>query len=331
MTIKRPIAEFAGTGAYIPSKVVTNADFEQSLDTSDQWIRERTGIRERRWATDDETIAHMGTSAARQAMAEAGVEAGDLDAIVLGTASWDRLLPSQACDLQAELGATNAAAFDVGAACSGFIYSVSVAEGMIANGTAKTVLAVGAERLSRIMDASDRSTAILFGDGAGAAVVRPATNSARGILSTYLKTDGRLGDLLFRPGGGSTLPLHDGADRERSFFIKMAGREVFKHAVRSMADACDRALQQAALTGDEIDLMIPHQANIRIIEATAKHAGMPMEKVYVNVDRFGNTSAASIPIALDEALRDGRIGPGSTILLVAFGGGFTWASMVVRW
>ena len=329
--MKRPIAAVTGTGKYVPARVVTNADFERTLDTSDEWIRERTGIRERRWANDDETIAFMATEAARQALADAGLTPADLDAIVVGTASWDRLLPSQACDIQAKLGATNAAAFDVGAACSGFVYAVTVAEGLMAAGTAAHVLVIGAERLSRIMDSGDRSTAILFGDGAGAAVLSPAGKAGHGILSTYVKSDGSLGDLLYRPGGGANDPPSADMLERKSYYIRMAGREVFKNAVRSMADACDQALQRAGLTGEDVNILIPHQANIRIIDATAKHAGIPMAKVYVNVDRFGNTSAASVPIALDEAVRCGRIEPGDIVLLVAFGGGFTWGSMVVRW
>ena len=329
--MKRPIAEIAGTGMYAPKRVVTNAEFEQTLDTTDQWITERTGIRERHYASDDETIAMMVTEASQQAMADAGMTAEEIDAIVVGTASWDRLLPSQACDVQAALGAKNAAAFDVGAACSGFLYAMSVGEGMIANGTARTVLAVGAERLTRITDFTDRTTAILFGDGAGVALLRPASDGQRGILSNFLRTDGTLGDLLYRSVGGANRPPGNGMEEDGGYFIKMAGREVFKNAVRSMASACDQALAQAGLTGDDIDLLIPHQANVRIIESTAKHAGIPMEKVYVNVHRYGNTSAASVPMALDEAVRSGRVKSGDTILLVAFGGGFTWGSMVVRW
>ena len=328
--MKRPIAEIAATARYTPDRVVTNADFEKTLDTSDQWIRERSGIRERRYADDHETIAFMASDAARRALADAGVALEQLDAIVLGTATWDRLLPSQACDVQAALGAKNAAAFDVGAACSGFLYASTVAEGLMATGVAETVLVVGAERLTRIMDATDRSTAILFGDGVGVVVLRPSSNG-RGILSTYLKSDGSLGHLLYRSGGGSLEPPSEKMLADRSYFLRMAGREVFKSAVRSMADACDHALAQAGLVGEQVDVLIPHQANIRIIEATAKHANIPMDKVYVNVDRYGNTSAASIPIALDEAVREGRIQPGMVVLLVAFGAGFTWASMAIRW
>ncbi|GBD33332.1 MAG: 3-oxoacyl-[acyl-carrier-protein] synthase 3 [Gemmatimonadales bacterium] len=329
--MKRPVAELVGTGRYTPSKVLTNADLEKMVDTSDEWIRERTGIRERRIAEPHETVAYMSKMAAEQVLEEAGIGPEDIDAIVLGTASPDRLLPATACDLQAILGARNAAAFDIQAACSGFIYGLSVAEGLIASGMAEHVLVVGAERLSTITDYRDRSTCILFGDGAGATLVRRATDGRRGILSGYLKSDGTLAELLYRPGGGGCHPPDEKLLADRSYYIKMAGREVFKSAVKSMADACDRALERAGLTSEDIDLLIPHQANIRIIEATAKHAGVPMEKVYVNIDRYGNTSAASIPIALDECVRCGRIREGSNVLLVAFGGGFTWASMVVRW
>ncbi|MDH3496818.1 MAG: ketoacyl-ACP synthase III [Gemmatimonadota bacterium] len=329
--MKRPIAHIAGTGRYAPAQVLTNQDWEARLDTSDQWIRDRSGIAERRVADDRETIAYMASEASKPALAEAGLTPADVDAIVLATASWDRLLPSQACDVQAVLGAKNAAAFDVGAACSGFLYATNVAEGLIATAQAETVLVIGAERLTRIMDWEDRSTAILFGDGVGVAVLRPAPGDGRGILSTYMKSDGTLGDLLYRPGGGTVAPPSEQLLADRSQYIRMAGREVFKSAVRSMADACDHALQRAGLSGDDVDLLIPHQANIRIIEATAKHASIPMSKVYVNVDRYGNTSAASIPIALDEGIREGRITAGMMILLVAFGGGFTWASAAVRW
>jgi 3-oxoacyl-[acyl-carrier-protein] synthase-3 len=328
--VKRPIARFAATARYVPAGVLTNHDWEQRLETSDEWIRERSGIAERHVADDRETIAFMASAAAKVALADAGLSVDEVDAIVVGTASWDRLLPSQACDVQAALGARNAAAFDVGAACSGFLYASNVAEGLIASDQARTALVIGAERLTRIMDWEDRSTAILFGDGVGVALLRPAEDD-RGILSTYMKSDGTLGDLLYRPGGGSLLPPGDRLTAERSYFIHMAGREVFKSAVRSMADACDQALRRASLTSDDVDILIPHQANIRIIEATAKHAGIPMDKVYVNVDRYGNTSAASIPIALDEAVRAGTVRPGMCVLLVAFGGGFTWASLAVRW
>jgi 3-oxoacyl-[acyl-carrier-protein] synthase-3 len=330
--IARPFAEIAGLGIAVPDRVVTNADFEKSLDTSDQWIVERTGIRERRIAGPGESLAMLSKQAAEIAMERAGITAGDLDAIVLGTATPDRLLPSTACDLQALLGADKAGAFDISAACPGFIYAITVAEGLIAAGQSENVLVVGAEKLSTITDMTDRSTAILFGDGAGAAVIRPVSKSnGRGILSTFIRSDGKLAPLLYRPGGGACDPISDKVVRERSHFIKMAGREVFKAAVLAMSQACDEALSRAGVTSDQIDLLVPHQANIRIIEATAKHAGIPMEKVMVNVDRYGNTSSASIPLAIDQAITEGRIKPGSLLLLVAFGAGFTWGSVVVRW
>ena len=328
--MKRPIAELWGTGSYIPQRVMTNDEFAKLLDTSDQWIRERTGIRERRVASVQESNACMGKAAAEQVLKDDGLTPLDLDAIVYATASPDRLLPAQACDLQAILGAKNAAAFDVGAACSGFIYALNVAEGLVASEQAERVLVVASEKLTSIMDWTDRTTAVLFGDGAGATVVRRSTND-RGILSSYMKSDGTLAELLYRPGGGAAHPPSDEMLRDHSYYLKMAGREVFKAAVLSMADACDQALRRAGLTGDDIDLLIPHQANIRIIEATAKQASLPMSKVYVNVERFGNTSAASVAIALDEAVRTGRLQPGMTVMFVAFGAGFTWASMVVRW
>ena len=329
----RPFAELWGTGSYAPKRVMTNDEFSGILETSDQWIRERTGIRERRISSKEETNACMGKAAALQVLNETGQTPLDIDAIVYATASPDRLLPSAACDLQAVLGAKNAAALDVGAACSGFVFALSVAEGLVAAGQAERVLVVAAEKLTSIMDWTDRTTAVLFGDGAGATIVRPTAKdgNGRGILSSYLKSDGTLAELLYRPGGGASHPPSEELLKDHSYYIKMAGREVFKAAVLSMADACDQALQRAGLTAADIDLLIPHQANIRIIEATAKHAGMPMDKVYVNVDRFGNTSAASIAIALDEAVKTGRLTPGMTVMFCAFGAGFTWASMVVRW
>jgi 3-oxoacyl-[acyl-carrier-protein] synthase-3 len=311
---------------------MTNHDFAAlGLETSHEWIVERTGIVERRIAGPGETTCSMAATAARAAMAKAGVQAGEIDTIVLSTATPDRLLPSTAVALQAELGATRAAAFDISAACTGWLYSLTVAEGLIQSGVVETALVVGAEKMSAIVDWQDRATCVLFGDGAGAVVLkRAAANGTCGILSTFMRSDGTLSELLWRPAGGATVPFSDAVLQDRSSYVKMAGREVFKHAVRQMSEACDRALDGAKLTGTDIDVLIPHQANNRIIEATAKHAGIPMEKVYVNVDRFGNTSSASIPIALDEAIERGRVKPGTTALLCAFGAGFTWGSMVVR-
>ena len=329
--IVRPFAEVASVGVGVPPGILTNADLSRVLDTSDEWIVERTGIRERHIAAPEQTVAMLSREAAEGALLAAGIGAMDLDAIVLATASPDRLLPSTACDLQALLGAENAVAFDVAAACPGYIFALTVAEGLIASGQSETVLVVGAEKLSTITDFQDRSTAILFGDGAGASVVRRSTRPGRGILSTYIKSDGRLAPLLYRPGGGSVDPISDKVVCERSHYMKMAGREVFKAAVLAMAEACDQAMRRAGVTADQVDLLVPHQANLRIIEATAKHAGLPMSKVMVNVDRYGNTSSASIPLALEQAVAEGRVGPGTVVLLVAFGAGFTWGSTVIRW
>jgi 3-oxoacyl-[acyl-carrier-protein] synthase-3 len=327
----KPATSFlAGLGSYSPERVVTNADFEKLLETSDTWIRERTGIRERHHARADETTGQMATAASQAALTDAGIGADQLDTIICATATPDRLLPATAVDVQAMLGASNARAFDITAACSGWVYALVVANGMIAGGAAEQVLVIGAEKLTAIMDWQDRSTAVLFGDGAGAAVLTRGDGS-RGIVSSYLKSDGRLAELLWRPGGGTIHPPSEAMIADRSYYIKMAGREVFKNAVRSMADAASRALEAAGVSGDQVDLLVPHQANLRIIEATATHAGIAMDRVYVNVDRYGNTSSASIPIALDEARRAGRLKPGMTVLLVTFGAGFTWGAMVLKW
>ena len=320
----------AATGHAVPKRIFTNDDFASiGIETSDEWIRERTGIRQRHIAGEGETLTSLCTEAARTAMARAGVTASELDCIILGTASPDRLLPATAVEVQAALGATRAAAFDLDAACSGWLYSTQVAEGLLATGGYETILVIGGEVLSRIVNWKDRNTCVLFGDGAGATVIKRSTKG-RGILSAYMRSDGTLADLLHRPKGAGACPITPEIILEGSHYIQMAGREVFKNAVRSMADACDRALDGAKLSGSDIDVLIPHQANIRIIEATAKHANIPMEKVFVNVDRFGNTSAASIPIALSEAQETGRIKEGTTAMFVAFGAGFTWGSMVVR-
>lgn len=328
--MKRPVAMLAATGHAVPKRAFTNADFASiGVETSDEWIRERTGIGQRYVAGDGENLTTICTEAARIALQRAGVTAAELDAIILGTASPDRLLPATAVEVQAALGATRAVAFDIDAACSGWLYGIQVAEGLMATGGYETILVIGGEVLSRIINWKDRNTCVLFGDGAGATVVKRSTKG-RGVLSAYMRSDGTLADLLQRPKGAGSHPMDAQVLAEGSHFITMAGREVFKNAVRSMADAADRALDGAKLSASDIDLLIPHQANIRIIEATAKHAGIPMEKVYVNVDRFGNTSAASIPIALSEAQEQGLIKDGMHVMFVAFGAGFTWGSMVVR-
>ena len=326
----RPAVEIVSTGRWLPDRVVTNKDLEKELDTSDEWIRERTGITERRLAPKDMCVADMGARASRIAMERAGVHPGEVDVIIVSTATPDRLLPSTACDLQALLGATNAAAYDISAACSGFLYALTIAEGHIVSGRAEIVLVVATEKMSSIVDWGDRSTAVLFGDGAGAVIVRRAENG-RGLISSFMRSDGTLAELLWRPGGGARMPMDVAVLDERNHLVKMAGREVFKAAVRSMAESADQALLRAGLTGEDIDLFIPHQANIRIIESTARYANVPMEKVYVNVNRLGNMSSATIPVALDEALEQGIVKPGTNIMMAAFGAGFTWASAVIRW
>jgi 3-oxoacyl-[acyl-carrier-protein] synthase-3 len=272
----------------------------------------------------------MGAAAARVAMERAGITAADVDILIVSTATPDRLLPSTACDIQALLGARNAAAYDYATACSGFLYGLSMAEAHITAGQAKTVLVVCTEKMSSIVDWTDRATCVLFGDGSGAAVIQAANGDGSGILSGYMKSDGTLAELLWRPGGGARIPLDVAVLDERSHYVKMAGPEVFKSAVRAMCEAAESALQRAGVTSDEIDLLVPHQANMRIIDATARYAKIPPEKVFINVDRYGNMSSASIPVALDEAVEQGRAGPGSLLLMVAFGAGFTWAANVVR-
>jgi 3-oxoacyl-[acyl-carrier-protein] synthase III len=321
----------AGIGAAVPAGILTNADLERTLDTSDEWIIERTGIRERHIAGPDETLTSYTLVAAREAMERAGVTAIDLDGIIFATVTPDHRLPSAACDLQAALGAERAWAFDVVAACPGWLFGLSIADGLMRAGLGDTILVVGAEKLSSIVDYDDRSTAILFGDGAGAAVVTRATGEGRGILATYMGADGNLASLLHIPGGGAADMLTEELLRDKRHLVKMAGREVFKAAVLAMSRSTDAAIGRAGLTPDAIDLLIPHQANLRIIEATAKHAGISMDKVMVNLEKYGNTSSASIPLALQQAEQEGRLKPGMVAMLVSFGAGFTWASVVVRW
>lgn len=331
MRKREPIVEILAMGRHLPECVVTNDDLAKRMDTSDEWIRTRTGIRERRIASAGVNTADLGAAAARNAMARAGVDPGEIDVVILCTSTPDRWMPATACDAQALLGCKNAFAFDVMAACSGFLYSLSVAEGYLAAGRGELALVIAAEKMSSILNWNDRSTCVLFGDGAGAAVLRRANGSGRGILSSHLRSDGTLSHLLCRPAGGAIEPITQGVLESARHLVHMQGREVFKNAVRSMAEACDFALQQAGMTSDDIDLLVPHQANVRIIEATAKYAGLDMDRVFVNVDRYGNMSSASIPVALDEAEEQGRIGPGSNVLSVAFGAGFTWGAMVLRW
>jgi 3-oxoacyl-[acyl-carrier-protein] synthase-3 len=328
--MKNPVAQLGGVAHAVPQRVVTNNEFAaMGLETSHEWIMPRTGICSRRIASDGESTCSMAAEASRIALERSSLSAEDVDVIILSTATPDRLLPATAVDVQAALGASRAAAFDLGAACSGWLYGLTVGEGLIASGSARNVLVVGSEKMSAIVDWTDRSTCVLFGDGAGATVLSRSTNGA-GILSSYLGSDGTLAELLYRPHGGASVPMSPEVLADRSWLVRMAGREVFKHAVTTMSDAVDQALTRAELGPSDIDLLIPHQANIRIIESTAKHAGLPMDKVFVNIDRYGNTSSASIPISLDEAIEQGRIAAGSTVMMVAFGAGLTWASMIVR-
>ncbi|MDH3223216.1 MAG: ketoacyl-ACP synthase III [Gemmatimonadota bacterium] len=326
----QPIAFIHSTARFLPDRVLTNADLEKMVDTSDTWIRERTGIRERRIAPPDMTAADMGAPAAMCALQKGGLSPSDVDLLIVTTATPDRWLPSTACDIQARIGALDCLAFDLSAACTGFLYALTVAEGFIAAGKAETILIVSAEKMSSIVDWSDRATCILFGDGAGAAVVRPAVDG-RGILSSHHLSDGNLAPLLDRPAGGSAMPLTPELLASGAHLVHMEGREIFKNAVRSMAQSGVEALAAASLSSEDVDVMVPHQANIRIIEATAKYSGIPMEKVYVTVDRYGNISSATIPVALDEAVEEGRIGPGSVVLMTAFGAGLTWGAVAMRW
>ena len=310
-----------GTGSYLPSQVRSNADLEKMVETSDEWIVTRTGIRERRIAAPDETVASMGFAAAQRALEMAGVEASEIGLIIVATTSSSHAFPSSACMIQQMLGINDCAAFDLAAACAGFTYALSVADQYIKNGAVKHALVIGSDVLARTLDPNDRGTIILFGDGAGAVVL--GASEEQGIISTHLHADGRYGQLL-------TLPYQNRANQDEPAYLTMAGNEVFKVAVTELAHIVDETLQANNLDREMLDWLVPHQANLRIISATAKKLGMGMDKVVVTLDRHGNTSAASVPSALDEAVRDGRIKPGQLILLEAFGGGFTWGSALVR-
>jgi len=329
MISHKPGSMIAGLGTAVPEKVLTNFDLEKMVDTSDQWIRERSGIERRHILADGATNSDLGVEAARNAIADAGLKPEEVECIILATISPDNIFPATACRVQAKLGAVHAAAFDISAACSGFIYGLHLADSLIRGGTYKNVLVIGSEALSRFTDWQDRSTCVLFGDGAGAAVLVPS-DGTRGILSTYIKSDGRLAELLRLPAGGASLPASRETVDGRLHTIKMEGREVFKHAVRTMIDAAKKAVRLAKLEFKDIDLLIPHQANIRIIEAIAERVHIGREKIVVNLQEYGNTSSATIPLALAEARSGGRLQSGTKCLLVAFGGGFTWASAIVQ-
>lgn len=319
-----------GTGSFAPARILTNSDLERMVETSDEWITTRTGIKERRISENGTGPSDLALEASKVALKEAGLEPEQIDLILLGTVTPDYVLPSTACILQDKLKAKNAAVLDIVAACSGFIYGLSIASAFIAIGQYKNVLVIGVETLSKITNWEDRNTCVLFGDGAGAAVVS-ATTEDKGILGTYLSGDGSLANLLHIPIGGAKTPLTRENFDLKKHYICMQGNDVFKSAVRAMDSASKHIIQQVGLTAEDVDILIPHQANIRIIEALAKRLKVPMDKVYVNIDHYGNTSAASVPIALDEARKRGVIKPGSNTVLVAFGAGFTWGSAVIKW
>ncbi len=321
----------AGTGSYAPPRRLTNEDLERMVDTSDDWITTRTGIKERRIAEPSMAASDIAWEAATRALTSAEMTAEELDLIVVGTVTPDRLFPSCACTLQSRLGARNAAAFDISAACSGFIYALDVARAMIRSGGHKRVLVVGVEVLSRIVDYTDRSTCVLFGDGAGAVILKPSDSPDRGVLSVATGSDGDMGDLLCMPAGGSRIPASHESVEKRLHHLTMTGNEVFKIAVRGMEQIALEALSRAGIRLEDVDLLIPHQANLRMIDAVARRLSISQEKVFVNIQKYGNTSSASIPIALDEAVRAGLVRSGANIVMVAFGGGLTWGAAVTRW
>ena len=324
MTIR---SQVKGCGSYLPAKRVTNAELAERIDTSDEWITQRTGIRERRIAGEGEHTSHLGIKAAQDALNDAGMTAAEVDLVICATATPDDTFPATATRIQEGLGMVRGAAFDVQAVCSGFVYALSIADNFIKCGQAKTAIVIGAETFSRILDWEDRGTCVLFGDGAGAVVLAAAecegTTEDRGILSTHLYSDGRHREALYVDGGPSTTGT--------AGYLRMEGKEVFRHAVVRMAEAIDAALETNNLTAADIDWLVPHQANLRIIESMGKRLKLPDERVVKTVDRHANTSAASIPLALVEATRDGRIKPGDLVLMEAMGGGFTWGSALVRW
>ncbi len=320
-------ARIAGTGSYLPEKILSNDDLSKIVDTNDEWITARTGIRQRHIAADGETTSDLAFHAAVRALEAAGVDAGELDLIVVGTTTPDLIFPSVACLVQHRLGANGCAAFDVNAACSSFVYALTVADKFIRSGAAKTVLVIGAETLTRMIDWNDRTTCVLFGDGAGAVVLK--ADSETGILSTHMHADGGKKELLWNPVGVSVGFKPE--EKNAGVRILMAGSDVFKHAVKALDSVVEETLEANGLDRHEIDWLIPHQANLRIIEATAKRLDMPMERVIVTVHKHGNTSAGSVPLALDEAVRSGKVQRGQLVLLEAFGGGFTWGSALLRY
>lgn len=320
-----------GTGSYVPEKILTNQDLEKLVETSDQWITERTGIKERHISADDEPTSVLAEKAARKALEMAGLSAEDLNLIIVATLTPDTHMPNCACQLQVRLGAKNAAAFSIEVACSGFLYALKIAGDMIRCGSFQNILVVAAEELSKVTDWTDRNTCVLFGDGAGAVVLTRTDASENSLLGYTLKANGHYADSLIIPAGGSKYPITEESLKKHDNCIKMAGKEVFKLAVESMVSSCQEVLRTEAITVEQIRWLLPHQANHRIISAVGKRLALSQEQVYVNVQRYGNTSAASIPIALDEIVRSKQINPGELILLTAFGGGFTWGAQLIRW
>jgi 3-oxoacyl-[acyl-carrier-protein] synthase-3 len=331
-TLNTPyFSKIAGTGSYLPEKILTNADLEKMVDTNDAWIAERTGIRERRMASDDQVTSDLAYIAATRALEMAKITATDLDMIIFATVTPDQIMPSAACMLQKKLGARQVMAFDISAACSGFIYGASIADQFIRSGMYKNVLVLGAEILHRVVSYKDRETCILFGDGAGAAIFsRAEKDETSRVMSTHLRADGNLGDLFVLPAGGSAMPFSQKVLDDGSQYVRMKGREIFKNAVRTMSQVCQEALDANGMAMAQVDWMVPHQANLRIIDAVGSHFGIDPSKVIVNVQRTGNTSAATVPIALDEAVRDGRIKRGQNVILTAFGAGLTSGSLLMR-
>jgi len=321
----------SGTGSYAPERILTNAELAESVDTSDEWIYTRTGIRERKIATDGELTSDMAAEAGRRSVEAAGIDRDEIDLIIVATTTPDMPFPSTACLVQHKLGLKSLAAFDLQAACSGFLYALETGAAMVRSGAYRNALVIGAERLSSIVDWQDRSTCVLFGDGAGSVVVSRNHDPKSGWLGAQLGCDGSAVELLHLPGGGCKIPASSASVDERQHFIKMKGREVFKAAVRVMEQSARQILEHHGLTADQVGCVVPHQANLRIIETLAARLGIPMDRFFLNLDRYGNTSAASIPIALDEAVRSGRIKSGEVVLMVAFGGGLTWGSSLIRW
>ena len=319
-----------GTGSYVPERVLSNADLEKLVETSDEWITTRTGIKERRIAGDNEFTSDLATNAAKAALENSGISPTEIDLIIVATITPDKFMPSTACMVQTKIGATNAACFDISAACSGFLYAIEIAQQFITSHTYNTILVIGADKLSSIIDWKDRNTCVLFGDGAGAAILRHRAHG-HGVIATRMGSNGALADLLQVPGGGSACPITSANADQRLNTIRMEGRETFKHAVTNMVESARQVLDDAGLDATDLACVIPHQANLRIISAVAERLDVPLDRIMVNLDRFGNTSAAAVAIALDEANRTGRMKVGDYVLLVVFGGGMTWASSVVQW